>query len=165
MRDLAQHYTFPQLMQLTSRFHFLVALGLPGSDTKPFSKYIQFQCNCGLFWRRCACPHALLLGTYLKKTSGGFEARIVKRKIPSRVGLGKKGKEKAKEYCRLAKPACPPQLRMSPKVNPEPRTLNPKHQSLTSMCHAGAQGHRHAGLRRPWIGVHVVGGGGCGDAP
>jgi hypothetical protein len=100
MRVITRHYTFPQLMQLTSRFHFLVALGLPGSETKPFSKYsdIQFQCNCGLFWRRCACPHALLLGTYLKKISGGFEAKVVIRKIPSRVGLGKKGKEKAKEF-------------------------------------------------------------------
>jgi hypothetical protein len=113
---ITQNYTFPQLMQLTSRFHFLasVALGLPGSDTKPgpfkFSKYLQFQCsNCALrlFWRWCAaCPHALLLGTNLKKTSGGFkfDAKVVRRKIPSRVGLCKKGKEKAKEYCHLGKP-------------------------------------------------------------
>jgi hypothetical protein len=82
-------------MQLTSRFHFLVTLELPGSETKPFSKYIQSQCNCGLFWRRCACPHALLLGTYVKKISDGFEAKVVRRKISSWVGLGKKGKEKA----------------------------------------------------------------------
>ncbi len=33
MRAITRHYTFPQLMQPTSRFHFLVALGLPGSDT------------------------------------------------------------------------------------------------------------------------------------
>ena len=111
---MTRDYTFPQLMQLTSRFHFLIALGLPGSGTAPFSKYIQFQCNCGLFWKRCACHHALLLGTRLQKKSGGFDAKIVRRRIPSRVGLGKRGKERAKEYCRLARPLCPPKLSAGP---------------------------------------------------
>ena len=102
---------FNQLMELCSRFHFLVALGLPGSDTKAFSKHIQFQCNCAQFWRRCACHHALMLGTYLKKSSGGFEAKsVTQKRIPSRVGLGKLGKERSKEYCRLAKPSTAPNL-------------------------------------------------------
>jgi hypothetical protein len=35
---------------------------------------------------------------HIKKKPGGFEAKVVIRKIPSRVGLGKKGKEKAKEF-------------------------------------------------------------------
>jgi hypothetical protein len=139
---ITRNYTFPQLMQLTSRFHFLVTLGLPGSDTKPFSKYIQFQCNCGLFWRRCARPLALLLWTYLKKTSGGFEAKVVRRKIPSRVGLCKKGMEVAKEYCRLARPACPPKLRTTPKVLQPSKT--PNLTSLTPQfnvcCRSGPSG-------------------------
>ena len=111
MLAITLYYTFPQLMQVTSRFHSLVALGLSGSDNKQFSKYSQSQCSsCGLFWRRCPCPHALLSRRCLKKTSGhsGFENKVISRKIPRRVSLGKKGKEKAKEYCSLTKPSCPP---------------------------------------------------------
>jgi hypothetical protein len=116
MRRIASHLAFDDYIKLTRRFHFLVALGLPGSGTKAFSEYIQFQCNCGLFWRRSACPHALLLGTYLKKSSGGFIPKPILRrgkKLPSRVGVEKVGREKAKEYCRLAHPTCPPSLRTS----------------------------------------------------
>ena len=100
MLQIASHLVFDDYIKLTRRFHFPVALGLPGSDTKAFSEYIQFQCNCGLFWRRSACPHALLLGTYLKKSSGGFIPKPILRsgkKLPSRVGVEKVGREKAKE--------------------------------------------------------------------
>ena len=99
-----------------SHYHFLVALGRPGSDTKAIStdKYIRFQCSCALFWRSqwCACHHALMLGAYLKKASVGFEAKSVTHKrIPCRIGLGKLGKECTKEYWRpLAKPATAPKL-------------------------------------------------------
>ncbi len=49
MRRLAAHLAFDDYIKLTRRFNFLVALGLPGSDTKAFAEYIQFQCNCSLF--------------------------------------------------------------------------------------------------------------------
>jgi hypothetical protein len=35
----------------------------------------------------------------------------VSRKLPSRVGVEKVDREKAKEYCRMAQPKCPPSLR------------------------------------------------------
>ncbi len=49
MRRLAAHLAFDDYIKFTRRFHFLVALGLPGSDTKAFAEYIQFQLNCSLF--------------------------------------------------------------------------------------------------------------------
>jgi hypothetical protein len=76
MRRLSAHLAFDDYIKLTRRFHFLVALGLPGSDTEAFAECIQFQCNCSLFWRRNACQHSLLCGTYLKKSSGGFIPKV-----------------------------------------------------------------------------------------
>ena len=97
---LAAHLAFDDYIKLTQRFHFLVALGLPGSDTKAFAEYIQFQCNCSLFWRRNASQHSLLCCTYLKKSSGGFipKPMVFSRKLPCRVGVEQVGREKAKEY-------------------------------------------------------------------
>ena len=37
-----------------------------------FSDIIRFQCNYSVFWCRCACEHALLLGLYLKIDDGGI---------------------------------------------------------------------------------------------
>ncbi len=54
MRRLLAHLAFDDYIKLTLQFHFLVALGLSGSDTKAFAEYIQYQCNCSLFWRRNA---------------------------------------------------------------------------------------------------------------
>ncbi len=36
---------------------------------------------------------------------------VVSRKLPCRVGVEKVGREKAKEYCRMAQPKFPPSLR------------------------------------------------------
>ena len=113
MLRLSAHLAFDDYIKLTQRFHFLVALGLPGSGTEAFAEYIQFQCNCSMFWRRNACQHSLLCGTYLKKSSGGFIPKpvVISRKLPSRIGVEKVGREKAKEYCRMAQPKCAPSLR------------------------------------------------------
>jgi hypothetical protein len=100
---------------VAKQLHFLVALGAPGSDTRPFSKYIQFQCNCCLFWRQSACQHALLLGKYLRKNAGGFTPNpiVCKTLIQSRVGVGVKGKARAAEYCHMAHPESTPALKTS----------------------------------------------------
>jgi hypothetical protein len=106
MRIQSTHLTYDEYMRVTKQFHFLVALEAPVSDTSPFSEYIQFQCNCCLFWWRSACQHVLLLGTYLRKNAGGFKPKPIVRKkpTPSRVGVGVKSKARAAEYCRMARP-------------------------------------------------------------
>ncbi len=60
-------------------------------------------------------PANTLLGTYLKKSSGIFIPKqiIHSKKLPSRGGVEKDGREKAKEYCRRAQPKCPQSLRTS----------------------------------------------------
>jgi len=62
-------------------------------------------------------PSCLGLGTYLKKSSGGFDAKsVTQKRILSRVGLSKLGKERSKEYCRLAKPTTALKLRTTYQV-------------------------------------------------
>ena len=73
MHQLVEHYLFNGLWRLVLKFHFLVALG---SD-KGLHKKILFQCNCHKYWKRCACAHSLLVGTYLHERSGGFSAEHV----------------------------------------------------------------------------------------
>ena len=38
-----------------------------------FSDLIRFQCNCPLFWGKCACEHALIVGLHLRQEDGGIE--------------------------------------------------------------------------------------------
>ncbi len=115
MSSRSTHLNYDDYMRVTKQFHFLVALGAPGSDTSQFSEHVQFQCNCGLFWRWSACQHALLLGTYLRKNDGGFMPKpiVCKTPIPSRVGVGVKGKARTVEDCRMARPESIPALRTS----------------------------------------------------
>ena len=72
MHALVEDYTFNGLWRLVSKFHFLVALGPEYGGTKILHEKILFQCNCHKFWKRCACAHALLVGTYLHERAGGF---------------------------------------------------------------------------------------------
>ena len=39
-----------------------------------FSDEIHFQCNYPVFWSRCACEHALLLGLHVSLEDGGILA-------------------------------------------------------------------------------------------
>ena len=57
-------------LELSKKFPFLVG-SCPGWDAA-FSDVIRFQCNCLVFWSRCACEYALLLGLYLKIDDGGI---------------------------------------------------------------------------------------------
>jgi len=77
MHALVKEYTFNGLWRLVSKFHFLVALGPEYGGTKVLHQKILFQCNCHKYWKRCACAHALLVGTYLNEKAGGFSAEHV----------------------------------------------------------------------------------------
>jgi hypothetical protein len=72
------YLSYDEFMRVTKQFHFLVALGTPVfSESIQFSEYIQFQCNCGLFWKCVpACPaflerikRRMLEGFYLSRLS------------------------------------------------------------------------------------------------
>ena len=77
MHALVSKYSFGGLMALTSKFHFLVALGHEWGGAKVLHPKILFQCNCHKYWKRCACAHALLVGTHLRPDAGGFNAEFV----------------------------------------------------------------------------------------
>jgi len=77
MHALVKEYTFNGLWRLVSKFHFLVALGHEYGGTKILHDKILFQCNCHKYWKRCACAHSLLVGTYLPEKAGGFNMEII----------------------------------------------------------------------------------------
>ena len=70
-------------MQLTSRFHFVVALGLPREVIRSSSPNDSILAQ---FCKRCACRHALLLGMHLMKSSGGLALGLVSKRKTFRPG-------------------------------------------------------------------------------
>ena len=63
--------TLEDILELTKKFRLVVGGSTAWSCA--FSDLIRFQCNCPLFWGKCACEHALIVGLHLRKEDGGIE--------------------------------------------------------------------------------------------
>ena len=59
------------ILDLNKKFRLVVGGSTAWSCA--FSDLIRFQCNCPLFWGRCACEHALVVGLHLRQEDGGIE--------------------------------------------------------------------------------------------
>ena len=68
---LLQSNSLDDILELSKKFRLLV--GSSAAWSCVFSDLIRFQCNCPLFWGRCACEHALYLGLHLNLADGGIE--------------------------------------------------------------------------------------------
>ena len=82
---LLRRIGFEDLIELSKKFRFLVG-SCPGWEAA-FSDVIRFQCNCPVFWSRCSCEHALLLGLHLKIDDGGIvsaPAQYLRVPVPHR---------------------------------------------------------------------------------
>lgn len=75
---LLQGLSLEDILELNKKFRLLV--GGSAAWSCAFSDLIRFQCNCPLFWGRCACEHALVVGLHLRVEDGGIE-------LPAGVGV------------------------------------------------------------------------------
>ena len=72
--NLLRRIGFKDLIELSKKFCFLVS-SHPGWEAA-FSDVIKFQCNCLVFWSRCAYEHVLFLGLHLKIDDDGIVSAL-----------------------------------------------------------------------------------------
>ena len=80
--NLLRRISLEDLIVLNKKFCFLVTVGACPGWEAAFSDVIRFQCNCLVFWSRCACECALLLGLHLKIDDGGIACAATVSQCP-----------------------------------------------------------------------------------